>query len=362
MKLFSLGPTEMFPNTLDIASRQIAYFRTPEFSEIMFESSKLLKKLTNAPLTSEVVFLAASGTGAMESVVINCFDKNDKLLVINGGTFGKRFVEICNHHAIPCEVLEVPLESDLTSDMLDSYDNTGLTGLLVNIHETSICKLYDVNLLADFCNRNNLLFIVDAISSFLADSLDIAKIGADACILSSQKGLALSPGLSMVILSENIISNRINRIESPTIYFNFKTYLADSIRGQTPFTPAVGIILELNDRLRGIESNSGAAGEIWRSERLAASFRNQLAGNDAFSIPSYKLSSAGTLVLLNGVSAIDLNRWLINKYQIFINPCGGQLADKAFRVAHIGNLIEKDFEILVSILREGVRKNEDTGF
>ena len=85
----------MYQHTLDIRNRVVPYFRTPEFSKIMLENASLMKKLVDAEESAEVMFLTASGSGAMEATVINCFDEKDKLLIISGGTFGERFEKIC---------------------------------------------------------------------------------------------------------------------------------------------------------------------------------------------------------------------------------------------------------------------------
>ena len=145
MKLFTVGPVEMYPFTLKTAAGQIPYFRTKEFSAMMLE--ELLKKQMHAPDTSRLVFLTASGTGAMEATVFNLFNKDDRLLIIDGGSFGHRFAQICELHGIPHDVLTLSFGESLTSERLEEYSGTAYTGLLVNIHETSTGQLYDINTL-----------------------------------------------------------------------------------------------------------------------------------------------------------------------------------------------------------------------
>ena len=102
---FTVGPVMCSDQVRAVGGEQVPYFRTPEFSEMMLDSERLIKKLQFAPHDSKVVFLTASGSGAMEATVINCFNQNDKLLVISGGTFGERFEKICEIHQIPFEAL-----------------------------------------------------------------------------------------------------------------------------------------------------------------------------------------------------------------------------------------------------------------
>lgn len=97
----------MDPETIIEAGRQSQYFRTPEFSQIMLDCDEMLKELLDAPDETRMIFLTASGTAAMEASVMNLFTKNDKVLVISGGIFGKRFAQICNIHHVPVESIDI---------------------------------------------------------------------------------------------------------------------------------------------------------------------------------------------------------------------------------------------------------------
>ena len=92
MKLFTVGPTQMRKEILDVRHQQVPYFRTTEFSDVMLDSDRLLKKFMNAPESYKSIYLTASGTGALEATIMNCMNETDHVLVINGGTFGQRFV------------------------------------------------------------------------------------------------------------------------------------------------------------------------------------------------------------------------------------------------------------------------------
>ena len=95
----------------------------------------------------------------------------------------------------------------LTREMIDEViGDEEFTGLLVNLDETSIGQLYDIEMLSELCKEKDLVFVVDAISAFLADEVNMDKYGIDAVILSSQKALSLAPGLSVVALSEKILN------------------------------------------------------------------------------------------------------------------------------------------------------------
>ena len=97
---FTVGPVMSAPEVVEVANHSTPYFRTPEFSETMLENERMVLELLHAPEHSRCVFLTASGTGAMESCVMNLISDDDRVIVINGGTFGQRFVEFCDLHKL----------------------------------------------------------------------------------------------------------------------------------------------------------------------------------------------------------------------------------------------------------------------
>ena len=95
---FTVGPVMCSDEVRAVGGEQVPYFRTPEFSNIMFENEKLMLKFAKAPAGSRAAFMTNSSTGSMEAVIMNCFDDSDKVLVIDGGSFGHRFVQLCEIH------------------------------------------------------------------------------------------------------------------------------------------------------------------------------------------------------------------------------------------------------------------------
>lgn len=348
MKLFTVGPVEMSSEIRQIGGMPIPYFRTDDFSEVMFQIQDMFLELLDAPENSKLITLTASGTGGMEAAVSNLFDQKDKLLVINGGSFGKRFAQLCQCFQIPYDELFVDFEQDLTEEMLAPYENRGYTGLLVNIDETSIGKLYDYKLLGDFCEKNNMYFVVDAISSFLADELSMIKGNIDAVILSSQKALALPPGLSYVALSERITRERVGKIAKKSLYFDFQDYLKNMERGQTPFTPAVGIVLQTEYRLKEI-LRVGLDRTIERHKELAQYFRQGCQENGIKVVPFQK-SNAVTAIDLDDKAKIVFTK-AKEEYDMMLTPNGGEFQNRILRIGHLGNLKKQDYDEVIKVIR-----------
>lgn len=352
---FTVGPVMSNQEILSIGAQQVPYFRTPKFSRIMFENENLMKKFAKAPYNSRAVFITGSGTASMEAVVMNVFDENDKVLIVNGGSFGHRFVQLCNIHQVPYETI-VPGEGcSVTPKQLAEYDGRGFTGFLVNLDETSMGVLYDIDAISDFCNRNGLFLVVDSISSFLCDEFDMEKLNVQVMITGSQKALACPPGISVIVLSPQAVERVCSR-EARSMYLDLKSALKNGERGQTPFTPAVGILLQINARLKQIESEGGVETEIAHTAEIAGDFRRKIR-HLPFEIVSKSLSNAVTPLHPLNVSAYDIFTCLKDEYGIWVCPNGGEMADRVFRVGHIGCLTIEDNDRLIGAFEDMQKRN-----
>ena len=345
---FTVGPVMTSCEVRAIGAEQVPYFRTAEFSAVMLENEKYMLEYAKAPEGSRAVFMTCSSTGSMEAVVMNCFSKSDNILVINGGSFGQRFVELCEIHAIPHVVLELEHGKKLTKERLYEYDNQGFTGLLVNVDETSTAVLYDTTMIGEFCKKNDMFFVCDCVSSFLADPYDMAECGADVMITGSQKVLACPPGVSIIVFAPNGLE-RVENSKVRTMYFNLKDALKNQERGQTPFTPAVGILLQINKRLKEIARNGGADAEVVRVAAQANDFREKMK-ELPFEFVSESPANGVTSVHPTTAKAYDIFLTLKDEYGIWICPNGGDMKDIIFRVGHIGALTHEDNTTLINAL------------
>lgn len=347
---FTVGPVMSSEAVRAIGSEQVPYFRTPEFSEVMFENERLVKEFAKAEENARVVFITGSGTASMEASVMNVFTPEDKVLIVNGGSFGHRFVQICQIHNIPYTEIIPEFGHDVTAEMLIPYEGQGYTGFLVNLDETSTGVLYDIQLISDFCKRNGIFLVVDSISSFLCDPFDMKALDVQVMITGSQKALACPPGISLIVLSEKAVE-RVNANHVKSMYFDLKDALKNGERGQTPFTCAVGILRQINMRLKEIEAAGGVESENKKIGDLAADFRKKIKGLP-FEIVSDSLPNAVTSLHPTTASAYDIFTILKDEYGIWICPNGGELKDQVFRVGHIGALTKEDNTTLVNAFKD----------
>ena len=352
---FTVGPVMSSNLVNEIGGQQVPYFRTSEFSEVMLKNESLIKKFAKAAENYRVIFLTGSGTAAMEATVMNIFTEKDNVLIINGGGFGHRFVELCQIHGVSYTEIILPPGEVLSKETLYKYEKAGYTGLLVNVHETSTGVYYDIDMISRFCEENNIFLVVDAISSFLAYPFDMQKLKAGVMITGSQKALACPPGVSIIVLSSEAV-DRINRNTNlRSLYFDLKIALKNGERGQTPFTPAVGILRQINARLLEIEKLGGAEEEIKRVSFIANDFRSKLCGLP-FKYFSNSMSNAMTALHPLNQSAYNIFLKLKDEYNIWVCPNGGSLSDKVFRVGHIGALTQEDNLTLINAFKDMLKR------
>jgi aspartate aminotransferase-like enzyme len=352
---FTVGPVMADPEILELGREQVPYFRTPEFSQLMLENEALMCRFAKAAPESRAVFLTGSGTASMEAAVMNLFTAEDRVLVVDGGSFGHRFCQLCQLHGVPYTPISLPYGHTLTEEALSAYDPADYTGFLVNVHETSTGVHYDMELIHRFCQKNDLLLVVDAVSSFLADEFRMADWGVNVMLTGSQKALAVPPGVSILVLDRRA-QEKIAHTDVRSMYFNLADALKNGERGQTPFTPAVGTLIQIHHRLQQIEAAGGVEAETARIAAQAADFRAKVAGLP-FEIVSDALSNCVTpLHPTLGVSAYSIFTCLKDEYGIFVCPNGGELADRVFRVGHIGHLTAADNDTLIAALQDMNRR------
>ena len=343
--IFTPGPVKMSEEVLAVGAKQTPYFRNSEFSKVTFACEQGLLEMVNAPEGSKVVFLTASGTAGMEAAVMNLLDSNDHALVVNGGGFGARFVDICATHGVPHANFKVTHTN--LSDIEYLAPDGDYTSLVVNAHETSIGHLYDLDAIGEYAVKHDLLYIVDAISMMVTDPLDMQQSNIDVVIASSQKGLALPPGLTMVILSPKA-QQALNDIHS--LYFNFKDYLSNGERGQTPYTPAVTIMLQLEARLKQIKRRGGVAQSVAQAGEVAAYFRERIQSLPLKTYTPHMPNAMTALSPTDGKSAMDIVNDMETQYKVMVCPNGGAERDIVFRVSHMGEVTKEYTDLLVDAL------------
>ena len=345
---FTVGPVMSPQYVLDVSAQDAPYFRTPEFSQVMLENERRMLELLSAPEGSRCVFLTASGTGAMETAVMGVLRPAERVVVINGGSFGARFVELCELHGHEVDVIAPDFGRQVTREQLEEAASKGATALLINMHETSSGILYDMAAVAGVCKSHGMLLIVDAVSAFIADPIDMEQLGADVVLTGSQKALACHPGVSVMALSPRA-QERVHEVPEICRYLSLKEALANGERGQTPWTPAVTTLLEISERLKAI-SERGIEAERADMARKAAEVRS-VASEIGLRLVAENPSNAVSAFWCDRHNAKEIIRVAKDDYGMWLCPNGGSMADDVFRIGHIGAISDEDNKTLLDALR-----------
>jgi len=346
----------MDKHILDIGAKQLPYNRTEEFSQLTHEILTSLKYVFQT--NGEVALLTGSGTLAMEAAVLNFLTPSDRVIVVNGGTFGQRWCDLCRIHGIPFREIKLEAGTDLDLDLLrESCAEEKYSAFLINAHETSTGQLYDVQAIGKVVGDLGLLYIVDAISTVCADLFLMDDWHVDVAILSSQKALALPPGLSFVAMGELALA-RLAETVPKSLYLNLQAYLKDQKRGQVPYTPAIGLLLQLHQRLLDIQQQS-LPGTIANHADRASTFRNRI-DDLPFSILPSRQSNAMTALICEDMNAVEVVRHLQTHHAADIAPSGGALRHKLIRISHMGVQNDADTDFIVEALTDAVHSHNVT--
>lgn len=339
MKTYAF-PGMIEEDILDIAARQIPYMRTEWFSTLMKENERMLLKAIGCR-GGKVLFYTSSGTGAMEAVVTNYVACFEKAFVIDGGSFGHRWAELCDYHGIGYVDFTVPFAHGLDYSLLEeSVASSGADVLLCQHHETSSGQLFDLSRISGICRRHGLRLVVDVISSFLSDHLDMDGMGIDIAVASSQKGLNIPPGAAFVFLSQAALDTD---FAHGGYYFDFKTGLSNIARGQTPFSPATTIFMQLHERLERIEREG--VEKLMESARAKAEYFRRLCKKHGWMIPAENPSNAMTGFFVDRNA--DKIFAELQKMDIYVMPSG---RPGFFRVSHTGLQSREDLDELAEAI------------
>ncbi|MSP37924.1 MAG: alanine--glyoxylate aminotransferase family protein [Deltaproteobacteria bacterium] len=352
--LLSPGPTPI-PNEVALAmSETMIHHRTPQFNQIFIEAREGLKKLFGTK--NDVLMLASSGTGAMEASVANLFSAGDKVLVVNGGKFGERWLNIAN--AFGLNPIEMKVEWGQAVKVADVEKqlkaNPGIQAVMIQASETSTTVLHPIKEIAKL-TQNGPLFLVDGVTAVGVVNLPLDEWGIDVLVTGSQKALMLPPGLGFIALSDRAWE-KTKQAKLPRFYFDLNLERKNQQKGSGAFTPAVSLIFGVRASLQMME-REGLANVYARHDRLCRATRAAATALGLKLLAPDSPSPAATGIYLPaGIDADAVLEYLRDKMNVTLAEGQDQLKGKAIRIAHIGYMGAFDVIIAVAALEMALRK------
>lgn len=353
-RLLTPGPTPIPPEVASAEALPIIHHRTNEFMAVYAEMAENLKYLFQT--NREVYTFASSGTGVMEAAVSNFLSPADEAIVASTGNFGERWIQIAE--AYGAKVIPVRAEwgkaTDLKSLEKALKEHPKAKAAYATFTETSTGVVNDIQAMGKMLSGSDAVLIVDAISGLGGQELRTDAWGVDVVVAGSQKGMMVAPGLAFICVSEKA-EKLMENVKQPLFYFNLKKAKKSHGSRQTPYTPAVTLMVSLNKSLSTVKQEGLET--VWqRSAKLAH------ATQEGFKAMGLKLFAEKPCNVITaayvpeGVDGAKLVKQMRERYGI--SMAGGQdkLKGKIVRLAHMGYMDQFDIFVGLTALEMTLKK------
>jgi aspartate aminotransferase-like enzyme len=352
-KLFIPGPTEVHPDVLKAMSTPMIGHRGSEYSELQKRVTEKVQKLANT--ASPILFSTSSGSGLMEGAIRCCTAR--RAIVFSVGTFGNRWFEIAQGNGVQADKHEVEWGHGLTPEEIDTQLATGKYDCATLTHsETSTGVMNHLAELAPvFRKYPDIVWCIDAVSSFGGVKIDVDGLGIDVMVTSSQKCLGLPPGLSLATFSAKA-EKRAQSVKNRGYYFDL-LQLLQFIREknfQYPSTMSISHLFALDVQMDRI-AREGVDARFARHAQMAKRVQDWARKHFAL-YPDERYASTTVTCIKNtkGISVADLNKEL-GKRNLTLSNGYGKLKEQTFRIAHMGDLQMSDIDELLGAIEEILR-------
>ncbi len=347
-KLFTPGPTEVRTEALQAMAVPQVHHRSPEFSELYARLQSKLRRFLHTE--SPVLLFTSSSTGAMEAAVQNCVRK--KCLNLVNGAFSHRWHEITLACGLPCEALENPWDQAIKPEQVKEKLSSGeFDAVTLAFNETSTGMMNPLEEIASVCKQfPDVLLLVDAVSAMGGVKIEVDRLGLDVCLAGVQKAVALPAGLTICSVSERALS-RAEEVHPRTYYFSFPVMMKYHTKDQTPSTPSISHVYALDVQLEAILNEEGLERRFARHEEMAEIVQTWAQRHFAIYPEEGYWSKTLTCVKnTRGISVKDLNSELVERYGARISNGYGELKEKTFRIAHMGDITVAEVRGLLSTI------------
>ena len=354
--LLAPGPTPV-PETVSLEmAAPMVHHRTPQFSKIFGEAAEDAKYLFQTK--QDVIILASTGTGGMESCITNLFSPGDKVLVINGGKFGERWGKISESYGLKPVYINVEwgqaVDPKEVKAALDK--DKDIRAVLVQASETSTAVAHPIEALSKLTrDRDDILLVVDGITGVGVFPLPMDEWGIDAIVTGSQKALELPPGLALVALSEKAWKFA-DQSKCPHFYFDLKKERKNLADKTSAYTPAVSLVIGLRAVLKSLKEE-GLENVHKRHNRLARATR---AAAKALGLklvaPDASADSLTGVFVPEGIDGGKIVKSLRDDFGVTLAGGQDQWKGKVIRIAHLGYVDTFDTIVAISAIEMALKK------
>jgi predicted phosphoserine aminotransferase len=333
-RLFTPGPTQVRAEILkELATPQI-HHRAPEFAELYADIQTKLQQVLSTK--NAVLLYTSSSTGAMESAVTNLVAK--RCLNLVNGAFSKRWHEITAANGVPCDVFELPWDVAIKPEMVDEQLATGKYDAVTLVYnETSTGLMNPLEGIAKVVAKYpDVFLLVDAVSGMAGAPIETDAWGIDFVLAGVQKAFALPAGLAVAAVSDRAVE-RSKTVPSRSYYFSIPLMHKSHLKNQTPSTPAIPHMYALNAQLKDM-LEEGMDRRFARHAKMASIVQTWATKHfDIFPEEGYRSQTLTSVLNTKGIDVPGMIQRLADEYNLRIANGYGDIKNKTFRIAHMGD-------------------------
>ncbi len=352
--MFVPGPVDVASEVLEAQTKPMLPHRSKEFEEMFRRTEERLKQVF---FTQNRLFQAtASGSGMQEAGIRN-FVQETVLCCVNGA-FADRWFNVATTNGKKADKLAVPWGEVILPEMLaDALKKKHYEAVTIVHNETSTGAENPVKELAEVIHQvsPDTLVLVDAVSSLGGVKIDMDAWGLDFLLTSSQKCLALPPGMSFAAVSNRAMKNA-ESVENRGWYFDLLLMDKHRLKDSTPMTPAMALVFALDVQLDRILAE-GLENRFARHSAMAQRTQEWAInhGMEPLAHEPYRSKTVSTIRNSRGMDISALNKFLLT-HDFRIANGYGELKDKTYRIAHMGEIHMKDLDMLLGLMDEFLKK------
>jgi len=348
------GPNNIPDRILRSMSQPMINHRGPEFKELTRECLALLKDIFRT--RNDILIFPSSGSGALESAVVNLFSPGDSIVAASIGLFSERMALIAENHGLSVIRITKDWGSSIRADdvrtLLEEDPDHRIKAVCLPHNETTSGVVNDIRAVARAMSQTGhpAIIIVDAVSSLACVPLETDLWGLDLVISGSQKGLMLPPGLGFVSISHRAWQ-MVEQSGMPKWYWDYRAARAKQSDFQFPYTPPTNLLFGLKEAL-SLLAEEGLENVWRRHSMIAAAVRSAAVamGLTLFAEESAESDAVTAINIPDGIRHKDLAGLLRDKYRVIIGGGLERLQGKIFRIGHMGAIhMPEVFAIMGSV-------------
>jgi aspartate aminotransferase-like enzyme len=345
------GPTALPPSVREAGARQMINHRGPEFAAMLGRILDGMKPFFGT--SSDVAMLSCAGSGGLEAAVVNTLSPGDRVLGVSIGSFGDRFAKIAGIYGADVTKLDAEWGYAAAADEIRERlrSMADVKAVLLTHNETSTGVMNPIGALAAAIReeRPEALILVDSVSGLGAVPFEMDAWGVDVVVTGSQKAWMAAPGLAMIAASERAWA-AMETAKMPRFYLDLRSHRESAALGQTPFTPAIAVVYQVDEGLRLMHAE-GKEEVFARHEACAAAARAGLAAL-GFSLLADDAVASKTVTAVNLPEGHDWKPFnaAIKSHGVVLAGGQGKLTGKIFRLGHLGSVTVEEILGAIAVL------------